>query len=336
MDSITQIALGAAVAEKIAGKKLGNKALLYGAIIGTIPDLDVLVGKFLDPIDAIEIHRGFSHSILFFLISTPLFASIIYRLERRNFLSYSRALHMVFWTLLTHALLDAFTSWGTHLLWPIDYKIDFKTIFVVDPLYTIPLIIGIIMAARFPKIAPSRQKWITRGLYFSTAYLALTVATKLYMLGHFKDELKKNQIAYQQLMVKPSPMNILLWNANISTENGYYLGDYSVFDKSPTTFRFIEKNEHLLQGIKEEHKVQQLIKISEGWYTIDTLDNKWIFNDLRFGLLHPYSHQGENSFVFSYEIWNKNGIIKADEVKNKDRRSGAILLQQLFERIKGI
>ena len=68
MDSVTQIVLGAAVANEVLGKKLGNKAILYGAILGTIPDLDVVVGKFLDPLTATDIHRGFSHSTLFFLL----------------------------------------------------------------------------------------------------------------------------------------------------------------------------------------------------------------------------------------------------------------------------
>ena len=65
MDSLTQIVLGASVGEAVLGKKVGNKAALYGAIAGTIPDLDVLAGYFVDEITAIEWHRGFSHSILF-------------------------------------------------------------------------------------------------------------------------------------------------------------------------------------------------------------------------------------------------------------------------------
>jgi len=42
VDSLTQIILGAAVGEAVLGKKVGNKALLWGGIAGTLPDLDVL------------------------------------------------------------------------------------------------------------------------------------------------------------------------------------------------------------------------------------------------------------------------------------------------------
>ena len=63
MDSLTQIVLGAAVGEAALGKKVGNKALLYGAIAGTIPDLDILSGYFVDTVTALESHRGVTHSI---------------------------------------------------------------------------------------------------------------------------------------------------------------------------------------------------------------------------------------------------------------------------------
>lgn len=335
MDSITQIALGAAVAERIAGRKIGNKSFLYGAILGTIPDLDIFVGKLMDPIDAIEIHRGFSHSIVFFLLLSPILSFLIYKIERRNLLPYKTALHLVFWCLFTHVLLDAFTSWGTQIFWPLDLRIDFKSIFVIDPLYTIPLLVCIFISSRFPKFAPSRLTWINRGLIISTAYLFLTVGMKGWMFFQFKKALDQNEIQYESLMVKPSPLNIILWNANVQTENGYYLGDHSLLDRNPIQFRYIEKNNILLAPIIRQPKVQQLIKISEGWYTVDTIDNKWIINDLRFGLLHPYSNSEENSFVFSYELWKENGMIKAQEVRNKNRDSGKILLQQLWSRIKG-
>jgi len=71
MDSITQIVLGGAIGELVAGKKLGNKAILWGAVAGTIPDLDVFLRVFYHPIDAALVHRGFSHSLLFALLPGP-------------------------------------------------------------------------------------------------------------------------------------------------------------------------------------------------------------------------------------------------------------------------
>ncbi|HPK09769.1 MAG TPA: metal-dependent hydrolase, partial [Saprospiraceae bacterium] len=68
MDSLTQMILGAAMGELAAGKKMGNRAMIWGAIAGTIPDLDVIVGNFMSPIDALANHRGLSHSILFAVV----------------------------------------------------------------------------------------------------------------------------------------------------------------------------------------------------------------------------------------------------------------------------
>ena len=80
MDSLTQIVLGAACGEVALGKKIGNKALLFGAIGGTIPDLDVFIGNWLygNQIDAMLFHRGFMHSIVFSIVGAVLFGWLFY------------------------------------------------------------------------------------------------------------------------------------------------------------------------------------------------------------------------------------------------------------------
>jgi len=80
MDSLTQAVLGAAVAEATIGRKEGNKSVLWGIIIGTIPDLDVFVARFFDPVRSLLVHRGFSHSILFILMLTPLIGILLSRI----------------------------------------------------------------------------------------------------------------------------------------------------------------------------------------------------------------------------------------------------------------
>src|SRR5690606_7357251 len=81
MDSFTQIVLGAAVGEVVLGKKIGNKAMLYGDIAGTIPDLDIFSSYFTDTVSALEIHRGFTHSIIFSVVFAPIFAWLVTRYE---------------------------------------------------------------------------------------------------------------------------------------------------------------------------------------------------------------------------------------------------------------
>ena len=109
MDSLTQIALGIAVAEVCAGKKIKNKTVLYGSVLGPIPDFDVVVGLFLDPVDAVLIHRGTSHSLFLFLFLSSFLGWTISKIEKDK-ISFIRASNMAFWCLSTHVLLDMFTS----------------------------------------------------------------------------------------------------------------------------------------------------------------------------------------------------------------------------------
>src|SRR5690606_30258481 len=139
MDSLTQIVLGAAVGEAVLGKKIGNKAMLYGANAGTIPDLDTFTSYATATVSALEIHRGCTHSILFSVVFVPIFGWLVSRYEKRaNFKDWS---WLFFWEFLTHPLLDAHTTWGTQLFWPFDLRLAYKNIFVIDPLYTLPFLI---------------------------------------------------------------------------------------------------------------------------------------------------------------------------------------------------
>lgn len=333
MDSVTQIVLGAAVGEKILGKKLGNKALLYGAIAGTIPDLDVYVGKLFDPITAIEIHRGFSHSVLFFVLLSPLLGWLTSRIEQKRGVNFKQATWFWFLGLLTHALLDAFTTWGTQLFYPLDIRLSLHSIFVIDPLYTLPFLFCLIMVMRYKRTNPKREKWNRLGLIISTSYLMLTVLVQQVVKLKFEEALAEKQIAYNRKIVKPSPFNIILWNTVVETEKGYYIGDYSFFDSQPIGFDFYPKQEELIAEIESAKVIGQLQWISEGWWLITEKEGKLFLNDIRFGLLSADRKNPE--FAFSYELIGRGDSVQAVEVTNKSKGRAKQLLRDLWERIKG-
>ena len=332
MDSLTQIILGAAVGEAVLGKKIGNRAVLYGGIIGTIPDLDVLVGNFVDPLTAIEIHRGFSHSILFFILFSPLLGWAIKSMERRTNVAWKQATLMAFLCLFTHALLDAFTTWGTQLLWPLDHRIAWQTIFVVDPLYTLPFLFCLIAAMRQPRTSERRRKWNRMGLIISTSYLMLTVVLQQIAIGKFEKALQMSDIPYESIIVKPAPLTTILWNANVKVAKGYLLADYSFFDSSPIKYDFYPRRAELLGDMANSETVRRLIKISEEWYVITKRDQKIYFNDLRFGTMNNDVNNPE--FVFSYELIDDGSTVTAREVEKGSREAGEIL-SRLFRRIAG-
>lgn len=332
MDSLTQIVLGAAVGEKILGRKIGNRAMLYGAIAGTIPDLDVLVGKFLDPLTAVEIHRGFSHSIVFFLLLSPLLGVLIAKREKQSKVSMMNGTGLVFWCLLTHALLDAFTTWGTQLLWPATVKFAFRSVFVIDPLYTIPFLFCLIMAMRKSRTDFKRTEWNNLGLKISTAYLALTLVLKGITYYKFERALATSGIRVLQLETKPTPFNTILWTATAETKDAYWIGEYSFLDSRPIAFQSYPKNHKALNDFINDLTIQRLIALSEGQYTVTEKDGKLYFNDLRFGLLNR--DEVHPQFAFSYKLLPETNGFQAVEVP-KTRQDGKVLLQQLWKRILG-
>ena len=113
MDSLTQIILGAAMGEVVLGKKIGNRALIWGGIGGTIPDLDVLANLFMDPIDALAFHRSITHSIIFSAFASFIFAWLVHK-------SYDRKIYKTWPYKIAIALLNAIIlislTWGINYL----------------------------------------------------------------------------------------------------------------------------------------------------------------------------------------------------------------------------
>lgn len=331
MDSLTQIVLGASVGEAVLGRKIGNKALLYGAIAGTIPDFDVFSSYFTDTVTALVIHRGFTHSFAFSFIMAPIFGWLVTRYESyKNFKAWMWFFFLVF---ITHPLLDAHTTWGTQLFWPADLRLAFKTIFVIDPIYTLPFLGFTILTSFQKRTSTKRRLYNYIGLGLSTTYLAITFLLKAQATEQFKKALQQQHISYRQIDTRPSALNTILWNVNVETHDSYLLGDYSFFDTQPIHFEIYPKNHHLLGNLIQDEKVKRMINISEGWFSIVKKNDVLYYNDLRFGLLNL--KKGSQDFVFQYKISvDKNRRVTFTEVE-KTRGDAKSLLSDLWIRIKG-
>ncbi|HEA22840.1 hypothetical protein LCGC14_0502570 [marine sediment metagenome] len=332
MDSLTQIVLGASVGEAVLGKKVGNKAMLYGAIAGTIPDLDVLARYFVDTVTATEWHRGFSHSIFFAILFAPVFGGLIHKIERKSTATFLDWTRLMFWGLLTHPILDAFTTWGTQLFWPFDLRLAFQNIFVIDPLYTLPFLAFLILAMRQNRSSLKRLRYNQTGLIISTSYLLLSLLLKGVAHEKFIDALQVQGIEYTAIDSRPTPFNTILWTANVDTGNAYLIGNYSFFDSEEIEFTVYPKNHQLLGRLQENDTLKRLSKIAEGWYAITKIKDILFFNDLRFGLvsLDP----NETRFVFSYELTIKNDELQVKETE-KSGRDAKKLFTALWGRMWG-
>jgi inner membrane protein len=323
--------LGAAVGEAVLGRKVGNRAMLYGAIAGTIPDLDVLASNFTDTTRALEMHRGFTHSIVFSIFFAPLFGWLVSRYDR--FKSVKGWSWLFFWAFVTHPLLDAHTTWGTQLFWPLDLRLAFQSIFVIDPLYTLPFLVFLILAMLRKRTHPKRRFYNTLGLAVSSGYLMLTLVLKWIAFGQFEDALAQQQITYRQMDTRPAPLNTILWNANIELDDAYLLADYSFFDSQPIHFQRYPKQHHLWGDLETNERVQRMIGISQGWYTLNQDGDQLFFNDLRFGLMSL--EEGSQDFVFKYAVSRSSeGEVTFTE-EPKDRQDARVILDALWGRMTG-
>lgn len=332
MDSLTQIVLGAAVGEAVLGKKVGNKAALFGAIAGTIPDLDVLSRFFVDTVTAIEWHRGFSHSIPFAVLFAPVFGYVVWKMLRKKEASWGEWSWLFFWGLFTHPILDAFTTWGTQLFWPFKTRLAFQNIFVIDPLYTLPFLVFLILALRHKRTSIKRRKLNYFGLIVSSTYLLLTLVLKEFAHKAFVNNLKEQGIAYEQISTRPTPFNTILWTANIDAKDAYLIGNYSFFDTQPILFTSYPKNYELIEDLVTNDKLTRLFAITEGWYTITKEEDGLYFNDLRFGLMSM--EENETKFAFTYKLdQNEMGLKVTETPKISSDAKG--LFASLWERIWG-
>ena len=335
MDSLSQIVLGAAVGEASLGRRVGNKAALWGAVLGTIPDLDVLPSRIIglmDPITELEVHRGFSHSLLFCILLAPVAGWLLSRAHRREAVGFWPWTWMAFFCLFTHPILDCFTTWGTQLFWPLETRIAWKTVFVVDPLYTVPFLLMLILALRLPRESAKRRRLNYIGIGMSSLYLLISVINKNIALGMFENSIKDAGIKAIRFDARPTFMNTILWTSNVETEDGFYIGYRSFLDEGTSAdFRFFPKNHELLEPYKDLHQLKTLFKITRGYYTVERKKGKLVLNDLRFGLVHGING-GEPRFAFAFEILDNEGDLIVKPVE-RDPREGRKYIKAVFNRL---
>ncbi len=334
MDSLTQIVLGAAVGEVVLGKKVGNRAMLWGAIAGTIPDLDVLMNFFVDDVTANEMHRGFSHSLLFCILFSPLLGFLVQKLyANHNLTSWGDWTKLSYWCLVTHPLLDAHTTWGTQFFWPLDLKLAYKNINVVDPIYTLPFLVILIIVLFIRRTNPNRQKLAWFGIILSSTYMLYTIGVKFYVDKIFREGMEQHQIEYNRYTHQPTILNSVLWTMTAETDSSYYISYYSLLDEDKNLeFIEYEKDFSSRKKMDDSKLFRRLVNLSQGWYLIRPSDSGYVFRDMRFG--QTAFDQNEENIVFSYQLRVADGewhAVQDDPPRDKMKES----FQLLMSRIKG-
>ena len=325
MDSLTQIVLGASVAEATLGKKIGNKAIVLGAIAGTIPDLDIVTRFFVDDLTASVMHRGFSHSLIFPFVAAPILAWILKKIYYNySDVSFNDWFKMFFLAIITHPLLDAQTTWGTQLFWPFEWRVAVENVFIIDPIYTLPFLTFLILTAFQDRLSKKRRLFNSLGLIISSTYLLVTLSFKGVAHYNIAKGLEENNIEYKDINTRATYFNSILWSSQIELEDSYIFTYYSLFDKSKPIFtKKFPKNHNMLQPFIDEKKIQQLIILSNGHYLMTNENDELIFWNLKLGL--KGFDENASPYIWSYVIKNNNGEIFFDE---KNEKMDALKIQE--------
>ena len=312
MDSLTQIALGSAVAVAVMGRHSSvKKAAFWGAVAGTLPDLDVFINYGDVVLNAI-LHRGHSHSLLWIILFSVPFGVLVAKLAGQPTLWRRWSLAMGL-AIITHPLLDTLTVYGTQLAMPFsNYPYAIGSIFIIDLLYTVPLLIGTGWALKTQGAARGLRA-NQLGLLFSTAYLAMSFAVQQSVTRDVEAALTAQNLPTENILVTPTAFNTLLWRVVVISGDTYYEGYRSVFDTKAIQFNAYPRRLALADQFKDNPTLQRIQAFSHGFYALNEINQRISIRDLRMGQEPSYSF----AFTFADRTQTPIALNKPEKVKIK-------------------
>jgi inner membrane protein len=296
MDSVTQLVFGSTIGHAIGGKVLGRKAIIWGAIVGTLPDLDVVLSPVLNEIEELILHRGHTHSIFWQALIAPVIALLIASIHRQ-LKHYWRWFFIVLLGFWTHSVVDWFTAYGTRLLIPFDsHPYSLGNLFIVDPFFTAPLLLAFVIGL----FKPNKRNLAIIALVLSSSYAIVAWQTQNYVLDKTKIALKAQGINTHKILVSPTPFNVVWWRIVAIGQKNWYEGTYSVWNFKQSKFskhnniKFTKRsrNTHLLPLVKDSWSFEVLEEFSDGFYQLKQVNNdgeqQIHFSNLRMGFKQTY------------------------------------------------
>lgn len=282
MDSVSQFVLGASVSMAAMGRRVPLwQSALAGAACGTLPDLDV----FLDHGDAIRnmtLHRTETHALLWLtLISAPL-GWLIAGLFRQP-VGWQQWWLAVWLALITHPLLDLMTVYGTQLGLPLtDYPYAIGSIYIIDPLYTLPLLIC--LAVALWRRGEQGLRWNRIGLTLSTLYLVWSVLIQSVASWQVKSDLTRQGIPVDKVLVTPTAFNTLVWRIVVMAPDRYGESYWSLFSpRRALAVKWQPRGENLFRDMKGDWYAERVAWFSHGFYAMREWEGRLYIADLRMG-----------------------------------------------------
>jgi len=288
MDIFTQGIAGALMAQLGAKPEYQRHATYAGFAAGLLPDADALIRSSSDPLLTLEFHRQFSHSLLFIPIGALIATLILLPFMRRQL-----PFHWLYlFCLLAYSaggLLDACTSFGTQLLWPFsDERIAWNLISIVDPVFTIGILLMLIMGWR-----NRQRRYAITGLVYAAAYLLLSFTQQQTALQVQKDLATSRNHTIERSVIKPTMGNIVLWRSVYQHEDRYYVdairigifGHVKVFTGSSSpSYQLDHRIHELAISLTQYDDILRFYNLSNGYLVVHPEDNN-VLGDIRYSML---------------------------------------------------
>ncbi|HEX3768399.1 MAG TPA: metal-dependent hydrolase, partial [Puia sp.] len=265
MDSLTHIAIGACIGDLFLGKKIGKRAMLYGAIAASLPDIDFVASFWLSGPDDLMAHRGFTHSFLFGLLFILALAFLFRHRHRIEKIPIKTWLLFMGTEIASHLFLDVFNAYGIGWFEPFSHRrFSFNVIFVADPFFSVWPGIAAVSLLVLNSKSNKRTKWATWGLILCFIYLSYCVVNKMQIDRVMRQSLEKQDLLYKRYFTTPTPFNNWLWYNVAETDSGFQIGYHSVFDSDDRiSFHFFPRKDYLLDPFRNDHDLHELIRFSQ-------------------------------------------------------------------------
>ncbi|MBL9077161.1 MAG: metal-dependent hydrolase [Planctomycetes bacterium] len=302
MDSVSQFALGAAVAVAALGDRVRPlRAVLWGGVLGTLPDLDVLIDHG-DAVANMVRHRAESHALLWLSLAAPVLAFGIAALHRERD-RFRRWWWAVWLALVTHPLLDAMTVYGTKLWLPFDGRaVGVGSLFVIDPLYTLPLLVGTGWCL-WRRGDRRGRRANALGLLLSTLYAGWSVGSQQVALSVAERSLRAQGIVATDLLATPAPLQTVLWRLLAATPQHLYEAHWSWCDgERPLAWTRIDRGAEHLTTLREAPAVLALQAQSQGFWKCWRDGDTVLLADARMGM--------EPRYVFTFEVGSAHSPVQ--------------------------
>ena len=337
MDSVTHLALGACTGELLLGKRIGKKALFWGALSQSLPDIDVAGALFYPADKALLIHRGLTHSFFFAVIMGAVLGFIFYRVHPKIAVAGALLFFFFCFELMLHDMLDVCNAYGTGLLEPFSHRrFSINLLYVADPFFTFSLVVASLLLPIRKASHSTRATMALTAIFISIAYLGFSFYNKLYVDKRTRISFMNKDVPAGEYFTTPAPFNSMLWYIVIRTDKGFYTGYSSIWDDplKPVTFETHRQNNRLLGQAGIDTSVRnRLLKFAGDDYTLSSSGSSVDMNILRFQQVQGWEKQ-DAPFAFSYPLTKTKDqylILQRGRLAGWDRQS----FKQYLKRIAG-